>query len=724
MPSSSVTDQSYAPSIMPPPQTFDSLPPLHALLSRLDPSQSPYPKQQPLDAKDLPVEASGIKVRLQKARATVQELPETDKSLADQEEEIQELLEKIAKQKEVLKDLVVKAALWSFQEEKMRDYQCDIRGRADIETLYIAIVITANCSVIEIVIEHSSRQNKEFTMTKLTAFLVLLPLLGFGCADQAPLQASSSVSSAVSPKRVAIIGAGAGGASAAYHLSKYVPGCPFTPIAAPNITVFERTSYIGGRSITADVYGLESEPVELGASIFVEINHILVKAASELGLKIHSFIKETTTKVDDQEDDTTDRSIGIWNGEKFVFTQSRGGSWGKWWDLAKLFWRYGYSPIKAQNMMKEYVGKFLQLYDSHFPFTDLSAATYELGLAGAVASTGEQLFEEKDVNVRFTKDIVQASTRVNYGQNLGLIHGLGTMVCLATDGATSVEGGNYQIFQGMTKLSGAGIMLNTTVVALGKLESGFKVTYKTASTDNEVSTVSEDFDTVILAAPYQLSNISVTPPISIDPIPYVKLHVTIFATPHKLSSSYFNVPNPPEVILTTTPEDINLGSRKDGVGPAGFWSISLLRMITNPATGKEEHLYKIFSPQALNTTFLSSVFGISDPVSTDLSDFPAEDISWLTEKIWEAYPFLYPRVTFERPKIDEGLWYTSGMEAFISTMETSALMGKNIAKLISDEWVANGEGGCTAEPEMETKEDETWVMVDEKVDPSTLKTDL
>jgi prenylcysteine oxidase/farnesylcysteine lyase len=34
------------------------------------------------------------------------------------------------------------------------------------------------------------------------------------------------------------------------------------------------------------------------------------------------------------------------------------------------------------------------------------------------------------------------------------------------------------------------------------------------------------------------------------------------------------------------------------------------------------------------------------------------------------------------------LWYTSGIESFISTMETSALSGKNVARLIRDEWVA------------------------------------
>ena len=32
------------------------------------------------------------------------------------------------------------------------------------------------------------------------------------------------------------------------------------------------------------------------------------------------------------------------------------------------------------------------------------------------------------------------------------------------------------------------------------------------------------------------------------------------------------------------------------------------------------------------------------------------------------------------------MWYTSGIESFISTMETSSLMGMNVARLIADGW--------------------------------------
>lgn len=47
-------------------------------------------------------------------------------------------------------------------------------------------------------------------------------------------------------------------------------------------------------------------------------------------------------------------------------------------------------------------------------------------------------------------------------------------------------------------------------------------------------------------------------------------------------------------------------------------------------------------------------------------------------------------MTFQDPIIGPGLYYTSGMESFISTMETNALMGKNIARLIVDDILGLG----------------------------------
>lgn len=468
------------------------------------------------------------------------------------------------------------------------------------------------------------------------------------------------------------IGAGSGGASAAYYINKFKDPC-----SRINVTVYERSDYVGGRSTTVDVFGNPAEPVELGASIFVKVNRNLVSAVEELGLEIIDY---SSSKVED-----TPKALGVWNGDKFVFVQSQASY--SWWNIVKLFWKYGMNPYRTQTLMKNTTGQFLKMYDPpYFPFSDLSQTVFNLGLTASTSSTGEQFLLANNIQPPFSTDIIQASTRVNYAQNLGQIHGLETMVCMATDGAMSVESGNWRIFAGMLEASGANVLLNTSVTSISHdVKSN---TYALASTSTLTSSKLDTYDTIILSTPLQFANLtlppSITPP---PPIPYVSLHVTLFTSPHLLSPSLFNLPatsTVPTTILTTT---------NDSHSPnPPFFSISTLRSVTNPSTNppRLEYLYKIFSPGPISPSFLSQLLGLSSASN--------DDITWLYEKLWHSYPYLPPRVTFEDVQLDaEGnMWYTSGIESFISTMETSSLMGMNVARLVVDGW---REGGEKCEPD-------------------------
>ncbi|KAI9883411.1 MAG: hypothetical protein M1823_004828 [Watsoniomyces obsoletus] len=498
------------------------------------------------------------------------------------------------------------------------------------------------------------------------------------------------------PKRVAIIGAGSAGASAAYYLQKYAAEANISL----SITVFESSSHIGGRSTTVNVYSDPTEPVELGASIFVEVNRNLVSAAKQFNLNISSDHVSESSK-------DTPEDLGVWNGEDFVFTMDEASS--DWWNLAKLLWKYGTAPIRTQSLMKSTVASFLKMYDApYFPFKDLSQVVHDVGLTKVTALTGEQLLDAHQISRSFGTDIIQASTRVNYGQNLGLIHGLETMVCMATDGAMAVKGGNWQIFAEMIHAAKADLRLNTSVQSIERGDGGkFSVNaigtqenYTETDASDDKRQFSEHFDQVILAAPLQFTNISITPtlPHVPDPIPYVSLHVTLLASPHRLSPEYFRLPAGsavPRVVLTTLGKHENPGSSKEGVGSAGFWSISMLRTVRNPSIrdettgeGRKEYLYKIFSPKPADESFLSAILGLKNSSTMeDAQDgISKDDISWIYRKRWDSYPYVYPRVTFEDIVLAENLYYTSGIESFISTMETSSLMGMNVARLAVHQW--------------------------------------
>lgn len=101
---------SPSPSLtLPPPQTFDIIPPLHGLLSRLLVAATEYTTTStPLSAKDLGSEASAIKIKIQKARAAVEALPDVDRTVQEQELEIRELEDRIEGLKKVLNSVAAR----------------------------------------------------------------------------------------------------------------------------------------------------------------------------------------------------------------------------------------------------------------------------------------------------------------------------------------------------------------------------------------------------------------------------------------------------------------------------------------------------------------------------------------------------------------------------------------------------------------------------------------
>ncbi len=361
-------------------------------------------------------------------------------------------------------------------------------------------------------------------------------------------------------------------------------------------------------------------PVELGASIFVEVNAILKNASVALGLNASSAESDNA------------EILGIWNGQTFVYTQKDGG-WA-WWNITKLIWKYGWAPVRTNNLMKKVVGKFRKLYEApFFPFRSLSERALDLELVGVTAVTGEQLLAANKIGPPFSTDIIQASTRVNYGQNLNTIHGLETMVCMAIEGAMSIQGGNWQIFEGMLNASKATVILNTAVDSIAQEKGRYIVKARlnhAASVPDILPYYEETFDTVVLAAPLQYSGIEFEknfPKHTPDEVPYVELHVTLFTSPLPLNGAHFGLGPDAEVpttILTTLPPDEVPDDPKHGAGSLGFFSISTLRAVVNPKTLQKEYLYKIFSPEKITPEFLGNILGVSStylhpPFNTDLS---------------------------------------------------------------------------------------------------------
>lgn len=305
---------------------------------------------------------------------------------------------------------------------------------------------------------------------------------------------------------------------------------------------------------------------------------------------------------------------------------------------------------------------------------------------------------------------MQPATRVNYASNLAYIHGLEAMVSFATEGAVSVSGGNWQIFDNMVQSSGAALYRNTSVTHISFDKGGMRPgaprkylisTKDAAATSAHPETSPVAFDNIVVASPWQFSGIEADEGVvqqKIDSIPYTKLHVTLFTSPYRLRPEFFNLPagsRAPSNVYTTLGKDEEPKQGAEGVGKTGFYSISTLMRVGNPETQQLEFVYKVFSAAAVTPEFLADILGADVPSTFVAPAGKAAAISWYYPHWFYSYPIELPRVTFQDPVVGRGLYYTSGMESFISTMETSALMGMNVARLMADQFAGVSRGGRT-----------------------------
>ncbi|KAL5535268.1 hypothetical protein ACEPAF_3362 [Sanghuangporus sanghuang] len=457
---------------------------------------------------------------------------------------------------------------------------------------------------------------------------------------------SLSVSSQVVQHKIAIIGAGAGGSSAAFWASKAKSRAG----VAVEIDVYESAEYVGGRSTTVFPYDDRTlDPVELGASIFVAANKNLWRATQEFNL----------TKIGFNDNDGV---TGFWDGEKFVFTMNEGKGIFGWLDTIKALLRYGYrSPAKAQSLVQAVVDKFVSLYTPASPsWSNITELASVLGWEDLITQTSAQYLDAQDISPKFSREIIEAATRVNYGQNLDEIHALEGSVSMAASGASSVKGGNFQIFKHFLGHSGANVFLNTSVISITEKQHHW--TIKTSSGE------SKNYNDVIIAAPYHSSGINVAlsngllAPTSAPEVPlqpYVRLHVTLLTTTSlHPDPAYFGLrpgSNVPESILTTYE-----GVRHGGKVPE-FNSLTYHGKISST---REEYVVKIFSNESLSDEWLNTVFG--------------GKVGWVLRKEWDAYPRLPPTTTFPPVVLAPGLYYVNAFEPFISTMETETIASRNI----------------------------------------------
>lgn len=253
--------------------------------------------------------------------------------------------------------------------------------------------------------------------------------------------------------------------------------------------------------------------------------------------------------------------MAIWDGEQYVYRDNNG--WG-WWDTAKMLWKYGMSPIRAQRLMKETLqrlvhcficpkgtcayngsqlhGRFISVYSNDFyasgPSRSIPDFAQRAGFENLYEVSGRDYLLQHGVSNNFTSDLIAAGTTVNYAQTPGEMHALETLVSIAAEGASSVKGGNNQIFEQFVARSGAALHLEHQVTRIEKLEAPSKESTRAQWALTAVSESgkqkAETYDLLVVAAPWHQTDLQIVgssaPALLGPPVEYVKLFVTIVIT--------------------------------------------------------------------------------------------------------------------------------------------------------------------------------------------------
>ncbi|TNY24016.1 Prenylcysteine lyase-domain-containing protein [Rhodotorula diobovata] len=485
--------------------------------------------------------------------------------------------------------------------------------------------------------------------------------------------------------RIAVIGAGAGGSSAAYFLSHF--GKLKDLGLETDVTIYEQADHVGGRSTVVWPWNddplsdprplgadkndtLYEPPVEMGASVFVAANKNLVKAVSAFGLELDAYGGE-------------EGQTAAWDGERWVYQEKGSFGWG-WWSKIKAVWRYGRSPFTARSLVKSTVDSFLRLYSPDFvsqgAFDSLANFSAATNLAAPASHYADEYLTHEGVGELFTRELISAASQVNYGTPITRIHGVGALVSLAATGATSVRGGNRRIFEEFIGRSGARLRLGETA----RVQSVLKLDgTKDRRAQWLVKTVSGvgggTYDAVVLAAPFHQTGIELvnTPaPALIPKQAYVRLFVTFVITNASTPQpSYFDLPPdtrmPNEIFGTfTTP------SRHKPT----FNSLNYLKALPASIGARfgegTFHVVKMFSSRSLEPEMLDTLYG-------------AGNVAKVVEKVWFAYPQLAPvrsEDDFAPVRPDEGLYYVNAFERLISTMETETVSAFNVVSLLLNDF--------------------------------------
>ncbi|KAM8972353.1 prenylcysteine oxidase 1 [Pelodytes ibericus] len=451
------------------------------------------------------------------------------------------------------------------------------------------------------------------------------------------------------PSRIAIVGAGIGGSSAAYFLRhKYGKHI--------HIDVFEKEE-VGGRLATVE---MEGDQYEAGGSVIHPLNLHMKTFVKELGLSVRP---------------PTDGLVGIYNGDEFVFQES------KWFlvNIIKMLWNYGMNFLRMYMWVEAVLDKFMRIYryqTFEYSFSSTESLLHALGgedFTAKLNMTIDETMQKAGFSQKFIDEIVSPAMRVNYGQGVKINGFVGAVSLAGTDsGLWSVEGGNKLVCSGLIYASKAQLIKGTVTSVQEKIrpmKSGGTVKLYELAYETSTGPQMDMYDIVIISTPINngvssINFLGFNPPIKTFSRHYQQTVATFVHG--RINASFFGCPRPCQFelseILTTSDPKLFISSI-GAVAPV-------------KTTGKATHasglkVWKVFSPEPLTKDQLNLLFESYHAVSV---------------KNWLAYPRYSPPEKMPPIILHDRIYYINSIESAASAMEMSAISAKNVALLSHHRW--------------------------------------
>ena len=547
-------------------------------------------------------------------------------------------------------------------------------------------------------------------MLRAVFLALLLPSTSTGEAssrEQRTLLHNPGASSATTEyqKRIAIIGGGIGGASAAFNIHKQNRNLP-----PQQVTIFEKEFSVGGRIQSIYLYpntgGLKV--VEDGAMHFSSDDWCLMSAMQDVGLKPrappswpashHSSQWMSIYRLNPRRIGQQIRSIRDLVKQQFdrllhqrtddetrTDLKCNVGSTG-WQDRLRGRWKYGRSWQVFHSAVHSTLENWSQFGGPyHSPFSSIMKELRDVGLTEDVASSATTYLQNLTLSAALQLQMIQPCTRGQTSQDLSGVSGLSALIATARSATMSVDGGNSRLVERMIRLSEADIQLGSLVTAI---TPGFSRRYRLSISKSEPSGSAKDddleFDVVVLAAPlrkneFDISNLDLRQEVAPDE--YLETHVTHFSSSIPVSSNISVLPLDinivDENILTTSttdhPKVLNI-QRSDACFRSGC-----LPGDDCDQCDDDIFLYRVHSHQYMEDEDLLRMIGYDSKEDKELSDY---GIHFVRRRAW---PHSFPRRSEETMNIVDGieiardLFYLNGAESLLSSMEMSCRMGRNVA---------------------------------------------